>query len=153
MSKVHQINISGGGVPKLAIDFAKVTARGIDGDGQAKPGIHGGIYKAVSLFSLEAIQSLAAEGHPIAPGSTGENITISGEVWEAITAGVILKIGREVKLKITSYATPCKTITACFKDGDVTRLHHRKNPRFSRVYAQVLVEGEIQQGDEVEIVD
>ena len=65
MAHVHQISISGGGVPKGAVPEAEVRAGGIDGDRQATPKIHGGPDRAVCLFSLEVIQALQAEGHPI----------------------------------------------------------------------------------------
>ena len=143
MTHVHQINVSKGGVPKLPVDSAWVSTKGLKGDRQAKPGIHGGIYKAVSLFSLAVIDELAAAGRPIKPGSTGENITVSGALWEKLTPGTILQIGDTVRLKITSYALPCPTIKSSFSDGNVLRMHHNNNRLYSRLYAQVLQEGNI----------
>lgn len=130
-----------------------VKTKGIVGDHQAKRGIHGGIYKAVSLFSLEVIDTLAREGHPIAPGSTGENITISGDIWQDLLPGVAIQLGKEVQLKITSYATPCPSIKDSFNDADVMRLHHRNNPNYSRLYAQVLREGVINKFDSVDLIN
>ena len=152
MAQVHRINTSQGGVPKQGVESATVSQRGIEGDQQAKPGIHGGKYKAVSLFSREVIERVAAEGHPIAPGSCGENLTIEGLDWATVVPGVTLRIGADVTLKVTSYATPCETIRACFADGDVTRLHHRKHPGESRLYAQVLTTGRIAAGDDVVLI-
>ena len=149
MATIHRINTSLGGVPKRAVATAVITQRGIEGDKQAKPGIHGGIYKAVSLLAQEVIETIAAEGHPITPGSCGENLTIVGLDWSRMVPGVVLQIGNDVRLKITSYATPCETIRGCFADGDVTRLHHKKHPGESRVYAQVLTPGHIAVGDPI----
>jgi MOSC domain-containing protein YiiM len=151
MATVHRINVSAGGVPKRSVPSAEVGQRGVEGDRQAKPGIHGGIYKAVSLFALEVIERLAAAGHPIAPGSCGENLTIAGLDWASVVPGTRLRVGRDVTLKITSHATPCATIAGCFADGDVTRLHHRAHPGESRLYAQVLIPGRIAVGDAVEV--
>ena len=50
--KIHQLNVSEGGVPKRPIDRAEVTRAGMRGDRQAKPGIHGGPYRALRLFPL-----------------------------------------------------------------------------------------------------
>ena len=151
MASVHSINLSNGGVPKTAVQTASISSKGIAGDRQAKPGIHGGIYKAVSLFSLEVIQSLATDGHPIAPGSAGENITVTGLDWTTLLPATVLQIGAAVQLKISMFATPCASITGCFSDGDFMRLHH-SNPGQSRVYAQVLKPGEIRIGDKVQIL-
>ena len=151
MAHILRINVSNGGVPKVPVSQVQVTHDGLDGDRQAKPGIHGGIYRAVSLLCAETIDSLAAAGHPIAPGTTGENLTVFGLDWLKLEPGMILDCGDEVRLKITSYALPCNTIAGSFDDGDFSRMHHRKHPGQSRLYAQVLTEGTIVQGDEVVI--
>jgi hypothetical protein len=36
------------------------------------------------LFSLELIRALQHEGHPIAPGTTGENLAASGIEWNRV---------------------------------------------------------------------
>jgi len=59
---VHQLNVSQGGVPKGPIEVGEVDSLGLAGDGHAKTAIHGGPDKALSLFPLEAIERLAAEG-------------------------------------------------------------------------------------------
>ena len=152
MAHILSINVSNGGVPKVPVADAYVSRDGLGGDRQAKPGIHGGIYRAVSLFCAETIESLAAEGHPIAPGTTGENLTVSGLDWSKLEPGMILECSGDVRLKITSYALPCKTIAGSFDDGDFSRMHHRKHPGHSRLYAQVLTEGTLTQGEEIAIV-
>src|ERR687894_986709 len=63
--RVFRINLSNGGVPKLPVAEARVTANGIVGDRQRYPVFHGGPERAISLFSLEVIERLRAEGHPI----------------------------------------------------------------------------------------
>src|SRR5437899_862580 len=75
---VHQINVSNGGVPKHPVPEARITVDGVAGDCQRSPKIHGGPDRAVCLFSLEVIEALRAEGHSIAPGSSGENLTLAG---------------------------------------------------------------------------
>lgn len=148
---IHQLNVSGGGVPKRPIEDGQVTKTGLAGDRQAKPGIHGGPYRALSLFPLEHIESLAAEGHPIEPGSVGENVTTRGLDWAEIVPGTCLRLGDEVQIRITSYAAPCTTIAGSFRDGDVNRLNPRRAPGWSRLYAEVLREGPVRPGDAIEV--
>jgi MOSC domain-containing protein YiiM len=96
------INVSDGGVPKLARHRAAIRTTGVDGDRQANLKIHGGPARAVSLYSLELIQALHAEGHPIAAGTIGENLTISGVPWESMMPGVWVDVG-DVSLELTGF--------------------------------------------------
>ena len=48
-----------------------------------------------------------------------------------------------------SYTTPCRLNGQWFKDGDSTRMSQETYPGWSRLYARVLVEGEIRAGDPV----
>lgn len=148
---VYQVNVSKGGVPKQPIPEGRVTKLGIEGDGHAKPQIHGGPTRALSLFPLEAIEALASEGHPIEPGSAGENLTIRGLPWSDLAPGARLRLGSEVRIRIESHAAPCRTIAGSFADGDVSRLNQRAHPGRSRLYASVQTEGVVRPGDEVTI--
>ncbi len=147
---IHQVNISAGGVPKLPIVEGVVGTLGISGDAQAKPGIHGGPYRALSLLALETIARLAAEGHPIAPGTTGENITTAGLDWSLVVPNARLHLGPDVVIEVTGYADPCPTIRGSFADANVNLLNYRTAPE-SRVYARVLREGTIRPGDTITI--
>ena len=40
-----------------------------------------------------------------------------------------------------------------FKDGEFARVSQKRHPGWSRVYARVLVEGTIRQGDPVRLLD
>lgn len=150
MDYVSQINISKGGVPKLPIREALVDELGIVGDNQKNKRYHGGPERALCLFSLEEIKQLKAEGHPIYPGSTGENLTISFQDYSHLQPGDVLKIGDEVTIEITSYTTPCKTIKDSFEQEKFTRISQKLFPGSSRLYAKVLSEGKIKQGDKIE---
>ena len=147
--RIVQINIGDGGVPKHGVDRCEVCNSGLAGDKQAKPGIHGGIWKAVSLFSIEAIERLVADGHLIAAGSLGENITLQGLTWSALVPGTELILGAEVRVSIASYATPCESIRHFFNDSDLKHVHHKHGD--SRLYARVLQSGWIATGDGVEV--
>ena len=150
MSHIFQINISPGGVPKTPVHSAKVSESGIEGDRQKHTEIHGGIERALCVYSLERIIKLQEEGHPIFPGSSGENITIAGLDWGLIKPGIKLKLGPEVKIEFTRPTTPCKTIRPSFSDNNSNRIHDELNPGWSRYYARVLNAGTITTGDVIE---
>lgn len=130
-----------GGVPKRPVDQALVTAGGVAGDRQRDLKHHGGPDRAVCLFSLERIEALVAEGHPIAPGTTGENLTVSGLDWDRLGPGDRLAVGDDVVLEITAPATPCRVIAGSFAGGQFTRISAKLHPGWSRLYARVLREG------------
>lgn len=151
LGRLVHVNVNPqGGVPKLSVPFAEITAAGVRGDKQNDRRHHGGPQRAVSLYALERIEALRAEGHPITPGSTGENLTISGLDWEAIGIGDRLVVGDWVELEITGYAAPCRTIAAAFVDGAFGRIGQQTHPGWSRLYARVNSEGDVRPGDLVE---
>lgn len=150
VARVVQINVNPqGGVPKYPVPGAEVTINGVVGDKQRDRRYHGGPTRAVSLYALERIQALQAEGHAIAPGTTGENLTISGLDWETIQVGDCLRIGDRVRIEITGYAAPCSNIAASFQAGQFKRISQKAHPGWSRLYARVLVEGIVRAGDSV----
>lgn len=150
--RVHQLNVSWGGVPKRLVAEARVTAEGVEGDFHHDPH-HGGPRAALCLYTLEQIERLRAEGHPIFPGSAGENVTLAGVPLETLTPGTRLILGDEVEIEITQYTTPCKTITASFSDGDFTRISQKLHPGESRIYARVLRSGTLRAGDAARVVE
>ncbi|HMO25741.1 MAG TPA: MOSC domain-containing protein [Tepidisphaeraceae bacterium] len=150
---VHQISLNPeGGVPKHAVPRATVHTGGVAGDRQRNLKVHGGPERAVCLFSLERIQALQAEGHPIVPGSTGENLTIAGLDWDAIVPGTKLRIGEEVELEVLSYTAPCSNIADSFTARQFKRMSQKVHPGWSRVYARVLNEGDVRAGDVVRVM-
>jgi MOSC domain-containing protein YiiM len=149
--RVESINTSRGGVPKTAVLEARVTTEGIAGDVQRDLRYHGGPERAVSLYSLERIADLQREGHPIAPGTAGENVTITGIDWTLVAPGRELQIG-EVRLAVTRYASPCEKIRHNFSDEDFTRISQKVHPGWSRVYTRVVTAGTIRPGDFVRLL-
>ena len=146
---VHQVSLSNGGVPKLAVPSAQVTLNGLAGDRQRNRKYHGGPDRAVCLYSLEVIEALRAEGHSIGPGSSGENVTVAGLDWPQLKPGDRLTIGGQLQLEIMSYTTPCRYNAQWFKDGDYERIAEETHPGWSRLYARVLREGTVRPGDRV----
>ncbi len=151
MPHIVQISVNPqGGVPKNRVAHALLKTDGVEGDKQRDKRFHGGPERAVCLYSLERIQALQDEGHPIDCGTTGENLTISGLNWQEIVPGVRLQIG-EALLEISSFTTPCSNIGGSFTDGEFKRISQKVHPGWSRVYARVLQEGVVKEGDEVQL--
>lgn len=149
MAHVHQINVSNGGVPKRPVTEAKVEFDGMQGDFQADRKHHGGPDQTLCLYSLEVIEKLKTEGHPIAPGSAGENLTVAGLDWAEITPGQRFSVGEELVIEITDTATPCAKNAQWFVDGNFRRMSDSKHPGFSRWYARVLRPGLVRTDDPV----
>jgi len=87
------------------------------------------------------------EGHHMAPGHAGENLTVAGVDWATVVPGSRYRIGDGVEIEITSYTKPCATNARWFSDGDFTRMLQTRFPGESRVYARVLTEGTVRPGD------
>jgi MOSC domain-containing protein YiiM len=146
---IFQINLSNGGVPKTGCQSAELNLLGFVGDRQRDLRHHGGPDRAVCLYSLEALQALQAEGHPIYPGAIGENLTLSGVDWLSLAPGVRLRLGPQVELELTSYTVPCGNLIPYFIDGEFKRVSQKLHPGWSRLYARVLAPGVLTVGDPV----
>ncbi len=139
-----------GGVPKTAVDEVSVGIRGIVGDGQAHRQHHGRPFQALSLFSVELVEELRREGHPIVPGGVGENITTRGLDWEALQPGVQVRIGTVVA-EVSCFADPCSQIAHNFTGRNFSRIDEDRISGSGRRYAWVLEPGEIHVGDAIVI--
>jgi len=147
---VVSINVSDGGVPKLSVERALVSADGVAGDRQENLKHHGGPARALCLYSAELIDALRAEGHGIVAGAAGENLTVRGVPWDAMVVGARFRVG-EVEGEVTGYTHPCYKVRACFADGVESRISQDVRPGWSRVYARVLRGGVIAAGNSFEL--
>lgn len=151
IGSITALNISLGGVPKSGVPSVLITAAGLTGDRQRNLKFHGGPDRAVCLLAQEVIDDLVAQGHPIRPGSTGENLTIAGLDWSVLEPGSHLLVGSTVVIEITSHAKPCSKIAGSFRDGAIGCLDQKLNHGRSRLYARVLTPGTVAVGDPVVI--
>ena len=78
MTNLLGIFISNGGVPKTPVESVKIDHQGLVGDNQHDKKHHGGVMRAVCVLENEILKKLQEEGHPISPGTTGENLLVSG---------------------------------------------------------------------------
>lgn len=136
---VAHLHASGGGLPKLPVDRVDIGWSGVAGDVQATRKHHGRPWQALCLWSTEVIATLHGQGHPIAPGLAGENITVTGLAWADVRPGVRLRVGTAL-CEVSAYALPCSKTAPCFVGGDFSTMHHERGP-VSRVYATVLEPG------------
>jgi MOSC domain-containing protein YiiM len=151
--RVLQVNISAGGVPKRPVDGpVAVGALGLEGDAHREDTVHGGPHRAVCLFGIEAIGRVAADGHPIFPGSCGENLTTEGIELSSLPVGTRLAIGERLVLELASPDGPCETIEQSFSDRRSSRINIDLHPTDSRMYARVIAEGAVRAGDPITVV-
>src|SRR6188768_423528 len=149
--RVVQVNVSEGGVPKLPVERAWVSSLGLDGDKHREYTVHGGPHQAVCLFGVEAIERLQSEGHPMEPGSAGENLTTTGVEWSLMPIGSRVSIGNELEVEISAPSNPCATQRRNFSDGRFSRISIDHHPSDSRMYARVLRDGWVQPGDSISV--
>jgi MOSC domain-containing protein YiiM len=146
IGKIVGLHSSKGGVPKRPMQSAEVGIHGIEGDVQRSRQHHGRPWQALCLWADESIVKLAGQGHPIARGLAGENVTVSGIDWTQATCGSLLVCG-ELVAELTLFTLPCAKNAQWFLHGDFNRMHHAAEPGISRMYASVLVPGRISVGD------
>lgn len=150
--RIASLNVSVGGVPKLPVQEARLGAMGLEGDRHRNRRLHGGAVRALCLYALEHIRALQSEGHPIAAGTTGENVTLEGIDWAVLVPGARLALGDAV-VEVTEYTEPCKVIRGSFRDGDPARMDQDRHPGWSRVYARVLTEATLRADDTARVLD
>lgn len=144
--------VSQGGVPKLPVESLFIDDNGCFGDKQNDLKHHGGVDKAVCIIQNSIIGELQLQGHPITPGSTGENILIGGSNVGELSSGTIIQFN-ELEIQITQDAPPCKTISQSFNQGEFTLISHKKYPQFTRWYARVLKPGTVYTNEEYKIIN
>ena len=146
--RVVQVNASGGGVPKTAVAGGRIEHDGLAGDVQAERTHHGRPFQALCLWSSEVIDALAGEGHPIAPGLAGENLTITGVDWASLRPGARVQVGTALA-ELSFPAVPCTKQAGWFSDGDFHRIAYERAPERVRWYAWVRQPGDVRPGDDV----
>jgi hypothetical protein len=147
---VDSLQASAGGAPKASIPVAEIDPGGVIGDVQGNRRHHGRPWQAICMYSSDLIEALRAEGHPIAAGSAGENLTIAGIDWSRMRGGLTITIG-DVVLRTSSPAAPCHKIGDCFADRHWNRIDHVERPGWARWYASVLSGGTVSPGDVVTV--
>lgn len=127
VGRVSAVCVGPGGIPKHAVESARVGPTGVEGDRQ-RFRFHGGPNRAVCLFSIEDYASLRRDGVACEmPGTFGENVLTEGLDFRELRPDDELVIGDEtvlraagtldhdassgvVRIAIHDVREPCKTL-------------------------------------------
>ena len=93
---------------------------------------------------------LQEQGHPIHPGTTGENLLVDGLPAGSLEPGNRSPIG--AMMRITTDAPPCKTIQSLVSTTNSKRSATKLTKGVTRWYAEVLEEATVNLGDPVSII-
>lgn len=141
-----------------AIEKTRVTgpvwagALGLTGDGVYDTSCHGGPWQAILMYSAEHYPKWNAElgRSDMGPGMFGENLTVTGLDEATVCIGDRLRMG-EVEVEVTIPRGPCNTLAQWLGEKEIIRLvldNHR-----SGWYLKVLVEGDVDEGMDVVLLD
>jgi MOSC domain-containing protein YiiM len=138
------------GIYKLPINTpVRITSVGIRGDAICSTKHHGGPDQAIYIYGAADYQWWSeALNRELAPGTFGENLTISKLESGQVHVGDILQIG-EVSLQVTSPRMPCVTLAA--RMGYHAFIEQFRQAERAGLYCRVLQEGQIQSGEPVQM--
>ena len=139
------VNISGGGIPKLPVEMARVLSAGLQSD-RHNHEKHNTPLQAISIIDVEDLDDLRAEGFDVHPGATGENITVRNLNVDALNVGDRLRFSGGVELELTKVRQPCYVLDAIdpqLKKAIIGRCGF---------LAKVVGEGELRAGEEIKVI-
>jgi len=126
----------------------EITPLGLRGDAIVDTENHGGLEQAVYIYTMPDYAWWSERiGQPLAPGTFGENLTLSDLESATLHIGDRFR-GNKVLLEVTSPRVPCVTIAARMKDPNFVRKF--KEGERPGVYCRVIETGYVQAGDAVE---
>ena len=134
------------GIFKLPVDQpVNVTKLGLEKDVIVSKKHHGGPDQAIYIYGEPDYEWWSRElGKDLAPGTFGENLTLSGLESATFNIGDMLHIGN-VTLQITAPRIPCSTFAARMNDPYwVKKFRRAERPG---LYCRVLQEGMLKTGD------
>ena len=125
----------------------EILTDGLAGDTISDKVNHGGPDQAVYLFGAPDYAWWSDElGRDLAPGTFGENLTVSGLEGARVCVGDRLEVG-PVVLEVTAPRIPCLTLAARMADpAFLKRFRWAERPG---VYCRVIRAGEVRAGDPV----
>ena len=124
--------------------LVEIDAQGLRDDAVIDRRHHGGVDQAIYVYFADDYDWWAGElGETVAPGTFGENLTISGIEGRAVAVGDRFAIGN-VLLEVTSHRTPCMVFAARMGDPRwVKRFHRAGRPG---AYCRVITPGAVEAG-------
>ena len=138
------------GIYKLPVsEEVQVTALGLPGDVICDVKHHGGPDQAVYVYGAGDYAWWSQElGYELAPGTFGENLTISELESGPFHIGDRLLVGTVI-LEVTSARIPCGTLAA--RMGDPSFVKRYRQAERPGLYCRVIQEGQVQAGDTVKV--
>ena len=128
----------------------RIEGVNLEGDGQADLRVHGGPDKAVYAYSAEDYEWWSGElGRDLAPGTFGENLTVSGLDLAGALIGERWSVGSAV-LEVSQPRLPCSKLGIRMKDPDF-RDRFDDAGRFG-TYLRIIEEGSVAAGNAVEVL-
>lgn len=128
----------------------------LDGDGQADLTVHGGISKAVYAYPVEHYEfwrkTLPADYLPnmdLPYGMFGENLSTAGLFEDSVNVGDRFRIG-QAQVIVTEPRLPCYKLGIKFGRSDIIKKFLQS--RRTGFYFAVTKEGEVQAGDDIELI-
>jgi MOSC domain-containing protein YiiM len=128
-----------------------VRTLNLDGDKQADLKVHGGVYKAVYAYPAEHYPfwgSIYPELE-LPWGMFGENLTTVGMMESSMYIGDQFRVGTAI-LQVAQPRMPCYKLAAKFDDDEIIETFISSGR--SGVYFSVVKEGQLQTGDNMELV-
>ncbi len=114
---------------------------GLENDAHA-----GFMHRQVSLLARESIEKIKNMGIDVDCGDFAENLTTEGIVLPSLPVGTELRIGGRIIVRVTQIGKECHSRCAIFQQvGDCVM------PK-EGIFAEVLTEGEVKIGDEIEVL-
>ena len=127
-----------------------ITKFGVEGDAIVDQTVHGGLDQAIYIYSHEDYQWWSQQiGREIAPGTFGENLTISGFDVDNFVIGDRLQINN-VFLEVSAPRTPCFKLAFVMNDPTFGKLFAKAAK--PGAYARVINEGELETGDVISLI-
>ena len=121
----------------------------LDGDGQGDPTVHGGIHKAVYIYTIEHYDYWKRElvRDDLTYGQFGENLTVEGLLEETVHIGDVFRVG-EALVEVSQPRVPCFKLG--IKMGNARIVKPFLASERVGFYVRVLEEGEVGAGDAIE---
>ncbi|MBU6391231.1 MAG: MOSC domain-containing protein [Planctomycetota bacterium] len=144
MGKVVAVCISEKkGTQKRDVGMCKLIENfGLEGDAHA-----GKWHRQVSLLARESADIMRKKGVNIKDGDFGENIVTEGIELKSLPIGTILKIDKNIIMRVTQIGKVCHDRCAIYYTaGDCIM------PR-EGIFAEILTGGTIKAGDEITILE
>ena len=121
----------------------------LDSDGQGDPTVHGGIHKAVYIYTIEHYNYWKRElgRNDLTYGQFGENLTVEGLLEETVHIGDVFRVG-EALVEVSQPRVPCFKLG--IKMGNARIVKPFLASERVGFYVRVLEEGEVEAGDAIE---